>query len=789
MSTISKRYNKKANRISLRGFDRETSGTVFLGIAFFFLTALGTQDSIKTVVLIAAVCALLAVAARFRLLTERITVPFLALTLYVIMDGASTFYAISGKFALREFLKVFLAYLLALILLATSAKKETPPGRRIAAILAVCTALGSLVSLDQISTRWISGVVMWILERFTQTYEGIKIAFPMDRLESLFGNANVFGGFSGLGILLSLGLADISDSKKERALFLVLLYLNALAFLLANNRGASVILVLAVLIYVAVTVRQKGAHHALTLLAALVLTIVSAMVVTRTSFRTYRAHQPIPLLCAALGSAALCFVDLLIAKLSFRRAREHRKLPRFAGGAIILAVVLLAAAALSVTGGITLDKKGSLSRNAFARAGHYELDLTSDGQPLSVIVTSQSKQEIMLKRSTTLYSGDAYQASFDVPEGSVQLRFLFSAPQGAQISAASFGGHKIPLRYALLPSFIVTRLHSSTAFYSAVQRLVYFEDGMKLFRRSPIVGLGMGAFENGIKSVQTYYYETKYAHNHYFQTMVETGVVGLLLFLGLLASSAAAVWKARKTQPLAPVLGACLVFMAGQALTDVVFSAYAYLPVAYGVFAAISLGCGDAIARPKLGKVFRAAAIGVIMVCTAVYCFFLGGNMLARRQASENHSLATLVQSANLDRFEWTDYALSYVVNFESSEDDPEEFRQADEFAGRLAEVNSNTIPIYLAEYYFKTDRPEQAFAMLEKYVDYVSSDQSAWRSAFDLLRDYADGSEPFRIETARLAEKLARWNEENLGDIQLDQEEKDFIAEYTGQEWQEDSK
>lgn len=54
------------------------------------------------------------------------------------------------------------------------------------------------------------------------------------------------------------------------------------------------------------------------------------------------------------------------------------------------------------------------------------------------------------------------------------------------------------------------------------QRFVYVSDAMKLFKRSPIVGLGMGAFENGIYNVQTYHYETKYVHNHYIQTMVET---------------------------------------------------------------------------------------------------------------------------------------------------------------------------------------------------------------------------------------------------------------------------
>ena len=108
------------------------------------------------------------------------------------------------------------------------------------------------------------------------------------------------------------------------------------------------------------------------------------------------------------------------------------------------------------------------------------------------------------------------------------------------------GSGEIPLGYKLLPGFVANRLQGLSANENAIQRLVFFEDGMKLWQRSPLFGLGLGAFENGIKSVQSFYYETKYAHNHYIQTMVETGVIGLALFVGLLLVAAVSVVLARK---------------------------------------------------------------------------------------------------------------------------------------------------------------------------------------------------------------------------------------------------
>lgn len=40
-------------------------------------------------------------------------------------------------------------------------------------------------------------------------------------------------------------------------------------------------------------------------------------------------------------------------------------------------------------------------------------------------------------------------------------------------------------------------------------------------------------------SVQDYYYETKYAHNHYVEMLCDLGVLGLAAFVALLGT---AVW-------------------------------------------------------------------------------------------------------------------------------------------------------------------------------------------------------------------------------------------------------
>ena len=779
MTTISKgkSYYKKSGALSSNVLRQGPVGPLLLGVLFFFIVCLSAVDSVPVMMLIMAVFMLIVAAARFGVLRERICIPFLALTLYVIMDGISTFYALSGKFALREFLKVFYAFAIALIMLALAPRKEEQTGRRIATILAVCAALGSLVSIDMLSTHILSKTVFWLLGHFTEAYQDLLALEPGVRMKSMFVNPNVYAGIAAIGVLTSLGLTVTAPNAKERCVDLVLLYFCALGFILAFSLGACIFIALAFLVFLALE-KERRVDLFLLMVETAVLVVISAGLISATSFQSAEEVQIIPLACALLGAALLCLID------RFAVSRAVEKLRAYSGRiwAAILALIVLAGifviAAWNLTGSASLAPGGSLRRAAYPSPGEYSLEIQADG-PVRVSITSQSFQEAMVKESTALFKGDAAEAKITVPENSKVVYFDFSAPEGATIQSASIGGEKIPLNYKLLPDFIANRLQGLWANQNAMMRISHFRDGLKLFKRSPIYGLGMGSFENAIKSVQTFYFETKYAHNHYIQSMLETGIIGLALFLALLITSAIAIWKARKRAIFAPMLGAALVFMAGHAAMEVIFSASVFLPMAFGTFALISLCCGDAIEKPKLSKTLKTVVICVIAVCTVIYCGFIVGNLMAKRHIKKEPTLQALVRCVEMDRFEWADYALAYVTNTMDQDVEPAVRAQADEFAERLSKVNSNTIPIYLARYYFLTDRTEQAIAMVEKYVAYTASDQNTWNSSFAVLREFENDSEAFRGGVVRIADRLDAWNAENDGHISVDEETQAFIAKY----------
>ena len=786
---MAKKKNKSmTGTLSAKQTGRQAAAAAFMAVAGFFMLCLTSSATVKGVGLAIAVLTLGAVCLVFGKLRERMGLPMLLLAALVLMEGVSTLYADAGKFALREYLYELVAFCATLLLLCFAPGKGMKPERWIGGVLTGMCALVSLVSIDLLSTHIISGPVLWFLGLFSSNYAGLTGVENGIRMTGLFSNANVFAGIVGLGVLVGLGLICSAGSRRERTVQTVLLYINALGFLLAFSMGATATIAVAFLVLLALEKRDRRMSLLALMLQTLLLGILAAAVISMTSLRIWTGFRPVPMLCVILGAAGLCLSDRHVGQPLAEKLAARDKLIPITIGAVLAALVVLALAAYNLTGGISMKAGDRLRRAAYPDPGTYTLATEADGG-LIMSVESQNKQDTMMHTSTVLYSGEAAGAVFTVPEDSLVVYFNFYAPEDVRLDAVTFSGDagegSLPLGYKLLPGFMANRLQGLWANENAIQRLVFFSDGLKMFRMSPIIGLGKGAYEAYIRSVQSFMYSTRYAHDHYIQVLAETGLVGLVLFLGLLVGSAFCIWHGRKksAHPMVPALGAALVFMAGHAAVEVVFSFRGYLPIAFGVFALISLCCSDALPRFQPGKKLRTVSLAVMSGWTGIYALLLFGNIYANVITTRpSPTFDDVDRAIAIDKFEWADYALSYIAGVSDIDVGPDIRAQADAYAQRLSKKASNNAHYYLAEYYFKTGRPELAIDMLETYVGYVSVDGNAWNQAFDLLEAYSQDEPLYRDGVRRLAEKLSDWNGKNMAQITLDQETADFIHQMTGE-------
>lgn len=764
------------------------AGVPVAAVLLFFVVALTSVATVKGTAVLCIVLAFAGGVLGFKRLCERFTLPMAAWGAFLLIGGISTFYAVSGKFALQEFLKLLLSFCLAVFMLAVAPGKGAAPGRRIASVLAGTTALAGIVSIDMISTRILSGAVIGILGLFSgdypQSLSGLEVGI---RITSLFQSPNVFASIVGLGVLLSLGLVISGDDRRERVGHLICLYINALSFLLAFSMGAIAFIAAAFLVYLLIELPERRARLFIVMVETLLLTGVSTALISMTSFTKWDGIRPVPLLCAVVGAATLCLADRFVGQAVSRKLAERGKAVLAVIAAFVAAAAVFAVLAYNITGSMDLNAGESVRRAAYLEQGEYALTAEAEGT-VKVVIASQNRHETMMHTETKLYSGALSEAVFTVPEDSEVVYFTFSSKEGAHLESVVCTGAEevsLPLGYKLLPSFIANRLQGLFANENAIQRTVFFEDGMKIFSRSPVFGLGLGSYENGIKSVQSFFYETKYAHNHYIQTLAETGVVGLFFFLLALGISAAAIWFERRKKsechPLTPALGAALVFLAGHALMEVSFSFYAYLPVVFGVFALIALCCGDAVSIPRvtdkqMAKIRRGAVI-VCAVLTVVYTYFVIGNMNATRLIENSPTMDNLVRAEEMDKFEYADHMLSYVVSAANFPEDLEVQAQAKVYAEELSKLDSNTVPYYLASYYFAQGETERAMEMLEKYLRYVASDNSAWEKAFNLLKANMSDSSAYVSGLTRIVDFMHEWNSNNLGTITLSENDELFLS------------
>lgn len=208
--------------------------------------------------------------------------------------------------------------------------------------------------------------------------------------------------------------------------------------------------------------------------------------------------------------------------------------------------------------------------------------------------------------------------------------------------------------------------------------------------------------------------------------------------------------------------------MAAHGGAEVDFSMYSYLPIAFVTFGLIGLCTQDAMPRVDKERVIQTGAMLGISALLAVFGLLLVGNMQAAALVAREPTMDDLAKAAKLDKFEWADYMLAYVVSSVDDQVEDETRIQAEQYAERLSRVDSNSIPFYLADYYLTLGRMEPGMRMLEKYTDYTASDSTTWQNAFDLLEWHEKDTEQFRTEVERLAARMDAWNEEHLGTVGL---------------------
>ena len=731
-------------------------------------------------------------------LKTHITPLFFSVTAYVIWGGISTFYAASGKFAIFEFSKLLVA--LCVYILVLFFTRPDPSGfKTISYLVASAGCFFGIISVDAASFGFLSNIYKLFLGLFTRNF-GSSIMYEQGiRIHGIFGNANTYAGFMAIAVILSIYLARNATNRRSAMISTTLLAFNSLSYLLAFSMGSLFMFLAACLIMIASS--EKGSRISLFIL--MIETAVLTFILAFISMAGLGKSGPVsflPDLALILNAVLLYLLDRRLRPALNKKLSENVKLMI---GSVLIIVVFIALylfAAFSLSANLPLTAGTNVMRAIYVPGGDYTLHIESTS-PVGVNIESQNRYDLMRHTSTALYSGAGDQPiAFKVPDDSKIVRVTFSASDdNTKITGAHYEGVKsgeIHLKYPLLPAFIANRTQNLLANENVVQRVIFFEDGMKLFHKSPIIGRGLGGFENGIYSVQSFYYETKYAHNHYIQTLGDLGIVGLALFLSILVFSVISMVKARRKSRsiyAVPVLAASAVQIFGQAAVDAVWSTGVFLAFAAALLALITVFCSEPI---KLKEAFNKDRLQIaekagLIIFTGLFVLLLSGNLYAQAHAKAGvKSFDDIKRLIAIDRFEYNDYKLSYVVNAPNANDE-KVIAQADVYANDLMKVESNSLAPYIVAYEFQKYADTDAFNVAKQGLANNQSNPNMWIQMFNTFEDYIDPVGPNTDDAADRLRKpkyyvesvidiynsLVERNKKSLDDIHLTPSNDAFIG------------
>lgn len=756
--------------------------TVFFILCFDNNGSYYTQKVVGLLGTVAVVCMLL--FADKERVKRLLTPPAFAVLAYMLLAGVSTLYARSGKFAIAEFACLLAAFAVFMVIVLHAQDSKTA-FRRVAATLACAAAPVGVFSIDAASSNILMRPFRVLMEAVGPGY-GITGSYFYSRLHTIFGNPNIYAGLMSIACLLSLWLVLTAESRKQKILCTILLMVNAVSYLLAFSMGSLGVFVVACLLMLALSPKEQRIGLFLLLLQTAVVALVVGAVSVK-EFGDAVTGSPLPMLMLALGCVIACLLEVGVRdKVSAVLSGKGKVLiAAIAGIVVVMAVYLVAA--LSVTGAYRFGTEGDFRRTADLGAGDYTLTIEASA-PVSVRVAYKNTSNLIQNNETDLASGTSdAPITFSVPEDSELVFFYFSCSErGVTVNSAVYDGAasgSIKLGYKLLPGFVADRIQDLSANGNVVQRRVYWQDALKLWQTAPIFGRGLGGFENGIVSVQDYYYETKYAHNHYVEALCDLGVLGLAAFLAILGTAVWALAKSRKEKPLfVMLLAACVMQMFGQAVTDVTWSVGGCLPMFFAVLAMITLYCGDCL-RIKVPESSKGGAVKwPITAVSAIFIVLIGLNLIAQSIFTGNNlTLDKLKTCAKIDLFEKNDYKLSYLLSGGNEEG------VADQYAADLAKEESNSITIPLAQYYVGSGQFAKAMYTLRDGADYMRADAEMWQQMFGIYETIIDPVDQFNavpllednsyIEYMMASyQKLQAVNADQLDEVLLTAENNSFL-------------
>ena len=159
-------------------------------------------------------------------------------------------------------------------------------------------------------------------------------------------------------------------------------------------------------------------------------------------------------------------------------------------------------------------------------------DATKYNISVTKIYDTYKPEEVISAKSEDLTNG-AFCQKIHITENIKYVQLEINVEDGYIIvDNAKINEKNITLSYAFVPDRLAYRIKTDFILdLNNTLRFNYYKDGIKLWKKSPLVGLGGEGFKLCYQSVQEKSYISSEAHSAFIQTLVESGALGAVAYI------------------------------------------------------------------------------------------------------------------------------------------------------------------------------------------------------------------------------------------------------------------
>ncbi len=476
-------------------------------------------------------------------------------------------------------------------------------------VFILISVIQMILGIDQITTR-----------NFESFLNDLSTGYlpDIERLSGTLQYANITGIVIGIGVICCFNkITEIIKQENKikyiellGSIFIILLGISCV--ILTESRIATVTILGILLLdgifnYICIT-RKTGAFKiALTVYSFLCSGIVEKYVSSNSGLKIYACI----LLCSLIFMLAYIVLNIIYYMFEdkikkIKNSVKHINIINISG--LIFMFVILAIL-IATPKNIVIENKGEVA--TFSKSVYdfkegknkvqFEIDSLKEDTRFTVYINALGEDYIVRNLGKYNYydnTSGIFKGDIDIPEKTRKLTVDIEVQKGnLEFKDFNINNKNVSLSYLFIPNEIMDKLHDTFyGVYGDELRVAYAKDTFKLLKSSPLIGVGGEGFKHTYGSVQETGYISSEAHSAILQSLVEVGIIGTLVLIGILTISLYIVIKMVMRIRKMPfkdkndVIQIISIYIAllSVVIFDLAFS-YAFMIFLFGIFVAILL--------------------------------------------------------------------------------------------------------------------------------------------------------------------------------------------------------